>query len=172
MVVDELAQRCRANLKSHKARAVAAQVRLGAGPGGIPGPAAVIAVPNSYTNESGGPVSALLRFFSVPVERLVVVHEELDIDAGSVWLKRGVGEGGHNGLGRSAPRSALRTTTACGSASGAPPGRWDAANFVPRDFSPMERKELPSVLDDAADAVEALVTLGLLEAQQRVHAPQ
>ena len=92
MVVDELARRHGSQLKTHKARAVAAQLRLGTGPGGIPGPPAVIAVPNSYMNESGGPVSALLRFFSVPVERLVVVHDELDIDAGAVRLKRGKSE--------------------------------------------------------------------------------
>jgi len=55
---------------------------------------------------------------------------------------------------------------------GRPPGRMDAADYVLRDFSPTERKELPFVLDEAADAVESLVALGLLDAQQRVHAPR
>ena len=60
MVIDELARRTSSSLRTHKARAVAAQVRLGTGPGGVPGPSAVIAVPNCYMNESGGPVSALV----------------------------------------------------------------------------------------------------------------
>ena len=95
MVVGELAARCSSTLRSHKARAAAAQVRLGSGPGGVPGPAAVLAVPSTYMNESGGPVSGLLRFFSVEPERLVVVHDELDLDRGTIRLKRGGGEGGH-----------------------------------------------------------------------------
>ena len=172
MVVDELARRHGSQLKTHKARAVAAQVRLGTGPGGIPGPPAVIAVPNSYMNESGGPVSALLRFFSVPVERLVVVHDELDIDAGSVRLKRGGGEGGHNGLRSISASLGTKDYHRVRVGIGRPPGRMDAADFVLRDFSPTERKELPFLLDDAADAVESLVALGLLDAQQQVHAPR
>jgi len=169
MVVDELARRHGSQLRTHKARAVAAQVRLGTGPGGIPGPAAVIAVPSSYMNESGGPVSGLLRFFSVPVERLVVVHDELDIDAGAVRLKRGGGEGGHNGL-RSISQS-IGTKDYCRLRFGVgrPPGRMDAAAFVLKDFSAAERKELPFAIDRAADATEALLTKGLIEAQNQFH---
>ena len=172
MVVDELARRTGSALRSHKARAHAAQVRLGTGPGGVPGPAAVIAVPSGYMNESGGPVSSLLRFFSVPVERLVVVHDELDLDAGTVRLKRGGGEGGHNGLRSISSSLGTRDYHRVRVGIGRPPGRMDAADFVLRDFSPTERRELPFLLDDAADAVEELVTVGLLDAQQRVHAPR
>ena len=172
MVVDELARRTGSALRSHKARAHAAQVRLGTGAGGVPGPAAVIAVPSGYMNESGGPVSSLLRFFSVPVERLVVVHDELDLDAGTVRLKRGGGEGGHNGLRSVSSSLGTRDYHRVRVGIGRPPGRMDAADFVLRDFSPTERRELPFLLDDAADAVEELVTVGLLDAQQRVHAPR
>ncbi len=172
MVVDEIARRTSTSLRTHKARARAAQVRLGTGPGGVPGPAAVVAVPSSYMNESGGPVKALLSFFSVPVERLVVVHDELDLDAGTVRLKRGGGEGGHNGLRSISSSVGTRDYHRVRVGIGRPPGRMDAADFVLRDFSSTERKELPFLLDDAADAVEQLVTLGLLDAQQRVHAPR
>ena len=172
MVVDELARRAGTALRTHKARAHAAQVRLGTGPGGVPGPAAVIAVPSSYMNESGGPVSGLLRFFSVPPERLVVVHDELDLDAGTVRLKRGGGEGGHNGLRSISSSIGTRDYHRVRVGIGRPPGRMDAADFVLRDFSAAERKDLPFLLDDAADAVEALVALGLLDAQQQVHAPR
>lgn len=172
MVVEELARRSGDTLRTHKARGTAAQVRLGTGPGGVPGPSAVVAVPTCYMNESGGPVKALLSFFSVPAERLVVVHDELDIDAGSVRLKRGGGEGGHNGLRSISSSLGTKDYHRVRVGIGRPPGRMDPADFVLRDFSPTERKELPFLLDDAADAVEQLVTLGLLDAQQRVHAPR
>ncbi|MGL5818732.1 MAG: aminoacyl-tRNA hydrolase [Phycicoccus sp.] len=170
MVVAELARRSGSSLRTHKARAAAAQVRLVAG--AVPGPPAVLAVPTSYMNESGGPVAALLRFFSVPVERLVVVHDELDLDAGVVRLKRGGGEGGHNGLRSVSASLGTKDYHRVRVGIGRPPGRQDPADFVLRDFSPTERKELPFTVDDAADAVESLVTLGLLDAQQRVHAPR
>ncbi len=168
MVVDELARRTGSTLRTHKARAAAAQARLGP----LPGEPVVLAVPTSYMNESGGPVSALLGFFGAGPDRLVVVHDELDIDAGLVRLKLGGGEGGHNGL-RSISRSlGTRDYLRVRVGIGRPPGRMDPADFVLRDFSATERKELPFLLDDAADAVEVLVREGLLPAQQRFHAPR
>jgi len=172
MVVDELARRTGSTLRRHKARAVAAQVRLGQVAGGAPGPAAVIAVPSTFMNESGGPVSALMRFFSVQAERLIVVHDELDLDAGTIRLKRGGGEGGHNGLRSVSASIGTRDYHRVRVGIGRPPGRMDAADFVLRDFSKAERTELPFLLDDAADAVEALALLGLVDAQQRVHSPR
>ncbi|MGL5865018.1 MAG: aminoacyl-tRNA hydrolase [Dermatophilaceae bacterium] len=170
MVIAELAQRVGSALRTHKARATAAQVRVAGG--SVPGAPAVLAVPTSYMNESGGPVAGLLRFFSVPVEQLVVVHDELDLDAGVVRLKRGGGEGGHNGLRSISAVLGTKDYHRVRVGIGRPPGRQDPADFVLRDFSPTERTELPFIVDDAADAVESLITLGLLDAQQRVHAPR
>ncbi len=170
MVLDELATRTGSTLRSHKARAAVAQARIGP-----PGPAArpvVLAVPGSYMNESGGPVSSLMRFFSVPAERLVVIHDELDIDPGEVRLKRGGGEGGHNGLRSVSSAIGTRDYHRVRVGIGRPPGRMDPADFVLRDFSAAERKELPFTVSDAADAVELLLAEGLLAAQQRVHAPR
>ena len=123
-------------------------------------------------NESGGPVSALLRFFSVPVERLVVVHDELDLDAGTVRLKRGGGEGGHNGLRSVSASLGTKDYHRVRVGIGRPPGGWTPPTSCCATSRPTERKELPFVLDEAADAVESLVALGLLDAQQRVHAPR
>lgn len=171
MVVGALAGRYASTLRTHKSRCSAAQVRLGMS-GGRPGPAAVIAVPHSYMNESGGPVKALMGFYGAGPDRLVVLHDELDVDAGAVRLKLGGGEGGHNGL-RSVSRALgtkdyLRVRVGIGR----PPGRMDAADYVLRDFSATERADLPFLIDDAADAVEMLVQEGLLTAQQRFHAPR
>ena len=172
MVVDELADRAGGRLRSHKARASVESVRLGTDPGGGPGPRGVIAVPHSYMNLSGGPTKALASFYSVPVEQVVVVHDELDIPFGELRLKRGGGEGGHNGLRSISASLGTKDYRRVRVGVGRPPGRMDAAAYVLKDFSSTERKELPFVLDEAADAVELLVTLGLTDAQQRVHAPR
>jgi PTH1 family peptidyl-tRNA hydrolase len=171
MALEELAGRAvggRATFKAHKARARVAEMRLKVG-----GPKVVLATPSSYMNESGGAVAGLMKYYDVPVERVVVIHDELDIDAGLVRLKQGGGEGGHNGL-RSVSKSLgskeyLRVRLGIGR----PPGRQDPADFVLKDFSKAERTEvLPFLLDEGADAVEALIEVGLLDAQQRFHAPR
>jgi PTH1 family peptidyl-tRNA hydrolase len=89
-----------------------------------------------------------------------------------VRLKRGGGEGGHNGLRSISSSLDTKDYHRVRVGIGRPPGRMDPADYVLRDFSATERKELPFVVDDAADAVEQLVVLGLLDAQQRVHAPR
>jgi PTH1 family peptidyl-tRNA hydrolase len=171
MVAVELAARGSTSLTSHKTRASVASVRIGVLPGGAPGPAAVVAVPGSYMNESGGPVKTLMKFFSVLPERLLVVHDELDIPAGDVRLKKGGGEGGHNGLRSISSALGTKDYLRVRVGIGRPPGRMDAADFVLRDFSPTERKELPLLVSDAADAVEMVVTHGLVAAQQKFHSP-
>ena len=173
MVVDDLASRHgSARLKTHKSRASIAEVRLGVLPGGAPGPKAVLAVPSSYMNESGGPVKALMQFFSIDAEHLVVIHDELDIPAGEVRLKKGGGEGGHNGLRSISSSLGTRDYLRVRVGIGRPPGRMEPADFVLRDFSVTERKDLPFLIGDAADATEQLVAEGLLTAQQRWHSPR
>jgi PTH1 family peptidyl-tRNA hydrolase len=173
MVVDELAARTRASLRSHKARAAAAEVRLsaptGGTPAGEPGPRAIIARPMTYMNESGGPVAGLLSFYKVTAENLIVIHDELDIPFAEVRLKLGGGEGGHNGL-RSVTKSVgTRNYLRVRVGIGRPPGRMDAADYVLHDFSSTERSEVPLLISDAADAVERLVAEGLVAAQQEWH---
>jgi PTH1 family peptidyl-tRNA hydrolase len=173
MVVDELASRHgSARLKTHKSRASIAEVRLGVLPGGAPGPKAVLAVPSSYMNESGGPVKALMQFFSIDTDQLVVIHDELDIPAGEVRLKKGGGEGGHNGLRSISSSLGTRDYLRVRVGIGRPPGRMEPADYVLRDFSVTERKDLPFLIGDAADATEQLVAEGLLAAQQRWHSPR
>ena len=171
MVVAELAARAGASLRSHKARAVAAEVRIGTLPGGAPGPRAVIATPLSYMNESGGPVAGLMSFYKVPVEQLVVIHDDLDIPFADVRLKLGGGEGGHNGLRSITKSVGTRDYLRVRVGIGRPPGRMDAADYVLHDFSSTERSEAPLLISNAADALERLVAEGLLAAQQQWHSP-
>jgi PTH1 family peptidyl-tRNA hydrolase len=171
MVVAELAGRSGASFTSHKARAKVADARLGTLPGGAPGPRVLLAVPTSYMNVSGGPVAALLRYHQIPLDRLVVVHDELDIPFADVRLKSGGGEGGHNGLRSITAAVGTKDYLRVRVGIGRPPGRQDPADYVLKEFAAAERKDLPWLLDAAADAVEMLVTQGLTAAQQRFHSP-
>ncbi|WP_407941427.1 aminoacyl-tRNA hydrolase [Metallococcus carri] len=168
MVIDELADRAGVALRAHKAKALAASVRLQTPAGGI-GPQAIIARPTTFMNVSGPPVQSLMAFFKVPLEQVVVVHDELDIDFGALRLKRGGGEGGHNGLRSISASVGSKDYLRVRVGIGRPPGRMDAASFVLKDFNPAERKELPLLLSEAADAVELLVDRGLTDAQNLVH---
>ena len=166
MVLDELAARIGARFSNHKAGARVAEGVVSAG-----GPKLILAKPNSYMNLSGGPVSSLLKFYSLDASRLIVLHDELDIPFDTVRLKAQGGHGGHNGI-----RDIIAATGGPEFARvrvgiGRPPGRQAAADFVLRDFSSTERDVLPSLIADAADAVEAITTDGLTAAQQRFHAP-
>ena len=171
VALDELAARARSSFKRHRSQARVAEVRLGTLPGGAPGPRAVLAAPSSYMNVSGGPVAGLAKYFGVDVDHLVVVHDELDVDFGVVRLKRGGGEGGHNGLRSISQSLGSKDYTRVRVGIGRPPGRQDPADFVLKEFSTTEKKELPFLVSDAADAVEMLLTLGLEPAQQKFHSP-
>jgi PTH1 family peptidyl-tRNA hydrolase len=168
MVVAQLAADLGAKLSAHRSRAQVAEARLPPS-GGRPGARLVLAAPTAYMNESGGQVVAAVRFFKVPPERLLVVHDELDLPFGDVMLKRGGGEGGHNGLRSISTSLGTRDYGRLRVGIGRPPGRMDPADFVLRDFSPVERKELPFVLSDAVDAVTGILERGWDRAQNAVN---
>ncbi|NLG21377.1 MAG: aminoacyl-tRNA hydrolase, partial [Actinomycetales bacterium] len=134
MVIAELADQAGASAKEHKGRAWVSEVRLGTLPGGAPGPRAILAQPMTYMNVSGGPVAALVRFYKVPLEQIIVVHDELDIDFGSIKLKRGGGEGGHNGLRSISQSLGSKDYLRVRLGIGRPPGRQDPADYVLSDF--------------------------------------
>ncbi|MEW1721410.1 aminoacyl-tRNA hydrolase [Streptomyces sp. NPDC093109] len=163
MVADLLAERIGGSFKrAQKAQAQVIEGRLGA-----PGPASrriVLAKPTSYMNLSGGPVAGLRDFYKLPTANIVAVHDELDIDYGTLRLKLGGGDNGHNGL-KSMTKSMGPEYHRVRFGIGRPPGRMQVADFVLKDFSSVERKELAYFVDRAADAVEALVTEGLERAQ-------
>ena len=165
MVVDELASRLGGAFKVHKARAQVLESRLRPG-----GPRVVLAKPMTYMNTSGGPVAGLAKFYDIPAERVIAVHDEIDIPFAALKLKIGGGEGGHNGLRDMSKALSTKDYYRVRVGVGRPPGRMDAASYVLKPFSSTEGKELPFLLDDAADAVEQLVENGLLEAQQKFHA--
>jgi PTH1 family peptidyl-tRNA hydrolase len=158
MVVDVLAGRSGGKFKRHKSRADVVETRLS-------DERAVLAKPRGFMNESGSAAAGLRDFFKAPLERLVVIHDELDLDVGRLRTKIGGGDNGHNGL------RSIRRSLGSGEfyrvrfGIGRPPGRLDPADFVLRDFSSAERKELGVELERAADAVELLIKAGLAATQ-------
>lgn len=164
MALDALAADLGTRFSSHRSRAEVSEVRL---PplGGRPGPRAVLAKPSSYMNESGGPVSGLVKFFKIPPATVLVVHDELDLPFGEVRLKRGGGEAGHNGL-RSISQS-LGTKEYCRVRVGVgrPPGRQDPADYVLKDFPGSQREEVALLVGDAVDAVLGVLRDGWERAQ-------
>jgi len=166
LVDDVLAQRMGSPFRAHKSgRADVVEGRLG--PVGAETPRVVLARSRSYMNESGGAISTLAKFYKVPPERIIAVHDELDIPYGALRIKLGGGDNGHNGL------RSMRSSLGTGDfyrvrvGIGRPPGRQDPADFVLSNYSATERKELEINVVEAADAVESLVADGLEKTQQR-----
>jgi PTH1 family peptidyl-tRNA hydrolase len=163
LVADELADRIGGRFKSHKAGADVLEGRLA-------GRRVALAKPRSYMNLSGGPVAGTVRFFKVAPEHVIVLHDELDLPYGEVRLKLGGGENGHNGLRSITKSLGTRDYLRVRFGIGRPPGRMDPADYVLRDFSATERKDLALDIDRCADATEALVAKGLEAAQNLFHA--
>ena len=162
MVLDVLAARAGSRFKSHKSGADVVETRLA-------GTRAILAKPRSYMNLSGAPVITLARFFKIPPESIVVVHDELDLPYGTIRVKQDGGEGGHNGLRSISAALGTKDYQRVRFGIGRPPGRQDPADFVLRDFSTTERSDLGVNLELAADAVEMLISDGLLATQNRLH---
>jgi PTH1 family peptidyl-tRNA hydrolase len=162
LVLDELASRVGGKFKAHKSGAEIVEGRLA-------GHRVVLAKPRSFMNLSGGPVVGAARFFKVPEAAIIVVHDELDLPYGTVRLKLGGGDNGHNGLRSITKSLGSKEYHRVRFGVDRPPGRMDPADYVLRDFSPTERKELAFELDRTADAVEALLADGLEAAQNRYH---
>ena len=130
----------------------------------------VLAVPTSYMNRSGDPVQAVAAWYKVPLERLVVCHDDLDVPVGGIRLKRGGGDGGHNGL-RDVDRAlGSRDYLRVRIGIGRPPGRMPSRDYVLRRFQPAERDIIEVTLEHAADAIVMLATDGLEPSQNRYHA--
>jgi len=165
LVVEELARRMGSGFRAHKSgRADVVEGRLGAP--GTPGPRVVLAKSRGFMNESGGAVKALATFYKVAPERVLAIHDELDIPFGTMRVKLGGGDNGHNGL------KSLRSSFGHGDfhrvriGIGRPPGRQQVADWVLSNYSATERKDIPFQVDSAADAVEMLVVEGLETTQQ------
>jgi peptidyl-tRNA hydrolase, PTH1 family len=162
MVLDELARRVGGRFTSHKAGADLLETRL-------TGRRVVLARPRSFMNVSGSAVAGTARFFKIPPTDVVVLHDDLDLDHGVLKLKRGGGEGGHNGLRSISACLGSRDYLRVRFGIGRPPGRMDPVDFVLGDFSTVQRRELDLLVARCADAVEQLIAQGLGATQNQLH---
>jgi PTH1 family peptidyl-tRNA hydrolase len=165
MVLDVLATRTNATFKAHKAHALVAEAKLGQG---FDDPKLILAKSLGYMNTSGGPTANLLKFYDLKPEQLIVIHDELDIESQQIRIKFSGGHAGHNGL-RDIISAIGNDFIRVRVGIGRPPGSMEVSDFVLKDYSSPEKKELPTTLEIAADAVEAIITKGLTEAQQVYH---
>ncbi|MFI6484226.1 aminoacyl-tRNA hydrolase [Nonomuraea sp. NPDC050663] len=159
MTLDELAARAGGRFKVHRSRAELLET-----------PKAVLIKPLTYMNLSGGPTKLLSDFYKIPVERVIVVHDELDVPYGALRAKLGGGDNGHNGLKSITKVMGSRDYLRVRFGIGRPPGRMDPASFVLKDFATAERKDLPFLVDRSADVVESLMERGLEATQNSFHA--
>jgi len=157
-----LAERAGTRFKAHRSGNDIAEGRLAQVP-------VTLARPRSFMNLSGRPVAALTAFYKIPPDRLVIIHDELDLPFGVVRLKLGGGDNGHNGLRSITQALGTRDYYRVRFGIGRPPGRMDPAVYVLRDFSAAERKDLPFFVDRCADATEVLIVKGLADAQNIYH---
>jgi PTH1 family peptidyl-tRNA hydrolase len=163
MVADLLGARLGSKFKAHK-RSGAEVVT-----GRLAGHAVVVAKPRCYMNESGRQVGPLAKFYSVAPADVIAIHDDLDLEFGRIRLKLGGGEGGHNGLRSIAAALGTKDFQRVRIGIGRPPGRKDPAAFVLENFSAAERAEVPTICEQAADATELLIRVGLEPAQNVVH---
>ncbi len=164
LALDVISDRIGGRFASHKTNSQILEGRLTPG-----GPRLVLAKSNGFMNTSGGPVSALAQYFDVPAERIIVLHDDLDLPFDTLKVKMGGGHGGHNGLRDIAKALGSPEFLRVRIGIGRPPGQQDAADFVLRPFAQSELGNLGVLLEDVADATESLVTAGLLDTQQRFH---
>ena len=160
MVVARLAERAGATLKRSRNRAQVAEIRDGDA-------RIVLARPNSYVNESGGPASLLARWYKTPVERIIVVHDEIDLAHGKLQLRRDGGTAGHNGLKDVARALGSPDFLRVRIGVGRPPGRKDPADYVLEPIAKRDAEDFAVLVERAADAARDLVHLPLERAQDR-----
>ena len=157
MVVNYLASNSK--FTSHKSRTEIADIYLGQIP-------LTVAKSKLYMNESGGPLKALADFYKVPVERVIVVQDEIDLPFGAIRIKQGGGDNGHNGLKDITKYFAGHDYFRVRLGVGRPSGPQAPADWVLKPFSSAEQKELPDFIARSAEAIERLIEKGLMQAQQ------
>jgi PTH1 family peptidyl-tRNA hydrolase len=131
-------------------------------PGQVGGQRVIAAKPQTYMNESGRAVGALLRYYKVPLERLLVIFDDLDLPFGVIRLRPEGGAGGHNGMRSIIQQLGSNQFARLRVGIGRPPGRMDPAAFVLQDFNRAEAAELDEVLDRAVQAIDAFLAAGIV----------
>lgn len=137
------------------------------GKGTYHGEDVVLAMPQSYMNTSGGPVKQLCTTYKVDPDHLIVIHDELDIDPGTIRIKFGGGHAGHNGLRSICDKLATRDWYRVRCGIGRPPGRMNVADYVLSLPKKEAADDFAQATGLAAEATLFLIENGLAKAQQK-----
>ena len=121
----------------------------------------LLAKPQTYMNLSGQSVQGLAHFYKLPLEQLLVAHDDLDIPFGTIRVRPGGGPGGQKGVASAIERLGSKDFARLRLGIGRPPGRMDPADYVLQNFSRDEMKDVSQILDRAADAALCFLTDGL-----------
>lgn len=159
-VVAELADECGARFWKSECGARTTRAKLA-------GEDVLLACPQSFMNTSGGPVSKLCREYGVSPEKLIVIHDELDIPAGSIRVKFGGGHAGHNGLRSICDKLGTRDWFRVRIGIGRPPGRMPVADYVLKRPRGEEEELFAQAVHEGAEAVPYLMQNGLAKTQSR-----
>jgi len=127
----------------------------------------IFAKPQTYMNLSGQSVGALVRFYKVPLEQLLIVYDDIDLPFGSLRMRPGGSSGGHKGMQSIIDRLGSQDIPRLRIGVGRPSGSKAAASYVLNEFSGREKLDLPLILDRAAQAVQDWIRFGLAEAMNR-----
>lgn len=160
MLVDHLAERLGANFTRVQFRALTVDLRY-------QGRRLILAKPQTYMNDSGQAVGALARFYKIPLDNLILAHDDVDLPFGIIRIRPGGGSAGQKGVASVIERLGTENFPRLRLGIGRPPGQKLAAAYVLQDFDRSEAQELPTVLDRAVEAVLLFVTDGLEKAMNR-----
>jgi PTH1 family peptidyl-tRNA hydrolase len=160
MLVDRLMVRFNARMSRLQAKALVASLTY-------EGKKLILAKPQTYMNLSGQSIQGLARFYKIPLENMIVAHDDLDLPFGTIRIRPGGGPGGQKGVASTIERLGSKDFPRLRIGIGRPPGRMDPAGYVLQNFSKADLTLLSEILDRAADAVLTFVLEGLNPAMNK-----
>ncbi len=163
-VVDRLAREQGIPFRKHRGGAQVGEGRMGRGKGKV-----ILAKPLTYMNESGVAVKRLVKAFDIPLDHLVVVHDDLDLPCGLMKIKEKGGHGGHKGVQSIIEQLGSADFLRVKIGIGKPPSPEQGADYVLSRFDADERALIKESVEQAAEAIEAIIVSGKDKAMNRYH---
>ena len=160
LLMDRLTVRLNARMSRVQAKALVGSVNY-------EGNKIILAKPQTYMNLSGQAIQGLARFYKLPLENVIVAHDDLDLPFGTIRIRPGGGPGGQRGVASTIERLGSKDFRRLRLGIGRPPGRMDPAAYVLQDFPKADLPLLSEILDRAADAALTFVTEGLNAAMNK-----
>ena len=164
MVIDALARILAIPIQRVELRALV-------GKGLLDGIRVILAKPQTFMNDSGQSVASLARFYKIPVDHILVVHDDLDLPFGTLRMRPQGGAGGQRGVGSIIAKLNTQNFARLRVGIGRPPGRMDPSDYVLHDFDPPEEEMLPEVLDTAVKAVRMFIEQDIEQAMNKFNGP-